>query len=762
MHRRRKWVGRGLPCLPCLACLLAALGVAPAQVTETVLHSFVSPPAGASSTAGVVADSAGNLYGTASSGGTGDQGVVFKLTPSGNLTVLHNFSGGIDGGTPYGGVILDSAGNLYGSASIGGTYGGGVVYKISASGGQSILYNFTGSADGGTPYATLIRDTSGNFYGTTQTGGTGFAGVVFKLTPSGVETVLYNFTGGTDGGYPQAGVVRDTAGNLYGTAYQGGAKGAGAVYMVSAGGTETVLYNFQDGADGGYPTAGVTRDTSGNLYGTTPYGGDGNFGVVYKVNTSGAETVLYTFTGGADGGQPLAGLIRETSGTMYGTASVGGTANAGVVFALSAGNKETVLHNFAGGTDGATPQSGLLRNSSGTLFGTTFAGDSGNLGVVYQVTAAGAETVLYSFKSNGDGRLPVAGLVEDPAGNLYGTSSSGGSGNAGVVFELSAAGQETILYNFTGGADGRTPFGGVVLDSSGNLYGTASAGGTAGAGVVFMVTPAGKETVLYSFKGGTTDGSYPSSGVVRDSSGNLYGVTAYGGSSNGGTVFKVTAAGQETVLHNFTGGTDGLFPYAGVILDSSGNLYGTTYYGGPGNDGTVYKVASGGKETIVYTFNGFAENGLFPIGDLARDSAGNLYGTTYLGGNGPLGSGGGVVFKISPAGKETVLYSFTDGADGGYPYGGVTRDSSGNLYGTTTLGGTDNWGVVFKIDTSGQETVLYSFTDAADGGYPYSHALMDSSGNLYATTYYGGSKRGGVVFKLAGAAAGGSPPTAKP
>ena len=748
MHRRRSRRISRAPLLAWLACSVASITVSRAQVTETVLHSFVSPPGGASPSAGLVADSSGNLYGTTTSGGTGDQGVVFKLSTSGTLTVLHDFTGGADGGTPFGGLLRDSAGNLYGTASIGGAYDAGVVYEINTAGQETVLYSFTGETDGGSPYCTLIQDSSGNLYGTTLSGGTGYAGVVFKLDTAGQETVLYNFTNGADGGFPHAGVVMDTAGNLYGTTYQGGTNGTGTVYEVSSSGQETVLYTFLNGVGGGYPDAGVIRDSSNNLYGTASTGGSG-FGVVYEVSSS-QETVLYTFTGGADGGRPQAGLIRESSGTLYGTASTGGAASAGVVFSLNTSGQESVIYSFAGGTDGKSPRAGLIRNSSGTLFGTTYAGDSVNLGVVYKVTAAGQETLLYSFKSNGDGRLPWAGVVLDTSGNLYGTSSEGGTGNAGIVYKVSASGEETILYNFTGGADGGYPYGGVVLDSDGNLYGTTSAGGASGLGAVFEVTPAGQETVLYSFKGGTTDGEEPYAGVVRDSDGNLYGTTLFGGTYFWGTVFKVSATGAETVLHNFGNGEDGRLPYAGVIRDSSGNLYGTTQQGGSsGNDGTIYKLSSSGEETVLWRFNGFI---LSPTGGLARDSAGNLYGTCQGGGSvGDLGE----VFKLSTAGKMTSLFVFAEGEDGSYPdgadpYAGVTLDANDNVYGTTTVGGTDNWGVVYKIDTSGQETLLYSFTDGDDGGYPYSHVVLDSSGNLYATTYYGGARDGGVVFKLPG------------
>jgi uncharacterized repeat protein (TIGR03803 family) len=248
-----------------------------------------------------------------------------------NEVVVHNF-GGAGGVNPYAGVIRDPAGNLYGTTLDGGAANEGVVYKLDTTGHETVLYSFTGGADGAQPVAGVIRDSAGNLYGTTQYGGVG-AGVVYKLDTAGHETVLYSFTGGADGAFPDASVIRDSAGNLYGTTLQGGIVGTGSVYKLDTTGQETVLYSFKGGADGGYPNAGVIRDPAGNLYGTTPLSGAANAGVVYKLDTRGQETVLYSFRGGADGGNPSAGVIRTSAGNLYGTAG-GGRYGKGVLFVL--------------------------------------------------------------------------------------------------------------------------------------------------------------------------------------------------------------------------------------------------------------------------------------------------------------------------------------------------------------------------------------------------------------------------------------------
>jgi uncharacterized repeat protein (TIGR03803 family) len=319
--------------------------------------------------------------------------------------------------------------------------------------------------------------------------------------------------------------------------------------------------------------------------------------------------------------------------------------------------------------------------------------------------------VLHSFEAPPNGAYPSSGVTRDTAGNLYGTTSNGGTSDVGVVYKLGANGQEP-LYSFTGGSDGKYPEAGVILDPEGNLYGTTAYGGTANAGVVYKVGAGGGETVLYTFSGGA-DGANPNADLLRDSAGNLYGTTTYGGAGGAGTVFKLDATGGYAVLYSFTGGADGGYPDAAVIRDSAGNLHGTAN-GGMHKAGVVFKVNPTGHETVLYGFTGLGPDGISPGGGVIRDSAGNLYGTAGQGGKWSQG----VVFKVDMAGQETVLYSFS-GPDGAVPRAGLIRNSAGNLYGTTWEGGTADWGVVFELDVNGHETVLYSFTGGPTGGSPW-------------------------------------------
>jgi uncharacterized repeat protein (TIGR03803 family) len=368
---------------------------------------------------------------------------------------------------------------------------------------ERVLFNFTGGTAGGTPLASLIRDKSGNLYGTTNGGGAGF-GTVFKLAPNGHETVMYSFKGSPDGASPQAGVVRDAAGNLYGTTGYGGAFGYGIVYKISPTGTETILYTFTGGADGAWPFGGLVLDAQGNLYGGTNGGGassGGCCGVLYKISPTGTEKVLYTFTGYADGNSPQDRLLRDSHGNLFGTALFGGSAYSlsgfGTVFQLTTAGVYKVLYTFTGGSDGGQSLAELVRDKLGNFYGTTALGGDlscnggAGCGVVFKLDSAGNETVLHAFGGGADGINPnLAGVVLDSGENLYGTTQQGGSSGNGTVFEVNSSGTESVLLNFTG-SNGASPqiSGGLILDSKANLYGTTPLGGAHSAGVIFRLTP---------------------------------------------------------------------------------------------------------------------------------------------------------------------------------------------------------------------------------------------------------------------------------
>jgi uncharacterized repeat protein (TIGR03803 family) len=358
-----------------------------------------------------------------------------------------------------------------------------------------------------------------------------------------------------------------------------------------------------------------------------------------------SETVLYSFQGASagDGANPFASLIH-VKGTFYGTTYYGGAGNYGTVFSVTKTGAERVVYAFQGepAGDGANPEASLI-NQDGTLYGTTYqGGPSGYSGTVFSVTAAGAESVLFSFQGT-SGSLPCAGLI-NVGGTLYSTTLFGGAKSEGEVFSITRSGTEKVVYSFNDGGgriDGINPYGGL-LHVGGNLYGTTYNGGTDDEGTVFKVTKSRTEKVLYSFKAGN-DGSRPFASLIKVGS-TLYGTTLTGGANGYGTVFKVSKAGAERVIYTFQGQAagDGSSPQ-GALLDVDGTLYGTTQGGGASGYGTVFKVTPAGAETVIYSFQGTSGDGANPQAGLIK-VGGSLYGTTYKGG----ASGNGTVFAIKP------------------------------------------------------------------------------------------------------------------
>jgi uncharacterized repeat protein (TIGR03803 family) len=703
---------------------------------------------------------------------------------------------------------------------------------------ESILHDFIALPHGGMPQAPLVADASGNLYGTTAWGGTYGWGAVFKLSlgESGkwTQTILYSFQGGTDGSTPTAGLIFDSAGNLYGTTsgdtqlFEFGtgcyiANTCGTVFELSPNSngtwTESILHAFGQGVDGGFPMGPVTFDKSGNLYGTTQYGGTGQYGIVFELSPSAGgtwtENILYNFTDETDGGLPVAGVVLDAAGNIYGITSSGGEISCnndqgyqpygcGTVFELTHNSNgswtESVLQAF-NWDNGALPLGSIILDAEGNIYGTTQYGPGLNCGsgcgTVFKLAPGNGtwtSSIIYTFAGGPDGQDPVSGLVEDASGNLYGTTTQGGSATGcsygcGTVFELTPKGAnwtEKVLHSFAGsasapyGADGYDPVAGVILDSAGNLYGTAAEGGSVSAavrcagigdrcgGTIFKLTKnsSGKWTtsLLYSFTTGG-DGLNPNGGVISDSAGNLYGATEYGGTYNYGTVYKLTPQSgggySETKLYNFTGQSDGGNPTGRLVFDSAGNLYGGTYYGGipdceyNSGCGVVYELSpgTGGKwtEQVIHSF--VSTDGASANSSLVFDSSGNIWGTTISAG----ASGCGTAFELSPSGGSwtfTNLFSFSGTSTEGCNPGPVVLDSSGNLYGTAQ-GGTTGGGLVFELSSGGSgwtETLLHSFTTKSDGITPFG-LVFSKPGTLVGVTYVGGSYTNcyygcGTVFEV--------------
>src|SRR5258708_2298837 len=557
-----------------------------------------------------------------------------------------------------------------------------------------------------------------------------FSGLVFAMACSvaaaaaSTETLLHSFSRRPNGAYWRAGLVEDSAGNFYGSTTKGGSYGV--VFRLSRNSqgqwVQTVLHNFTggyNGPDGNDPAGGLLRDGAGNLYGTTQAGGALNCGISYELSptTSGPwkDTMLHTFTCYPnDGARPSGGLIFDGSGDIYGVTAAGGSGGCnagqgdppfgwGTVFELTiaAHNtyNETILYNFPySGSYESYPQGTLAFDASGNLYGTASSGGSGvcsfyggGCGTVFKLsegTSGYTESSIYNFTGQSDGDTPVSGVVFDFAGNLYATTA--GYYNFGAVIQLSPSSSgswtETSLYTFN--SYYAQPNGAVAIDATGNLYGTTVGGGSPtacnnnGCGSIYKLSHGSSgwtETDLYDFTGGT-DGAGPWATLLRDATGNLYTTTASG--ANGvGSIFKLAPVSGGTftgkVLYDFTLLVEGTHSYAGLLADGAGNYYGTTSQGGLNINcdyyqgcGTVFKLSSAGsgwKETILYSFAGSNGDGAYPVGNMVQDSAGNLYGTRQFGGPSNFCSNGldqcGTVYNLYPTGDgprtETILPFFT-------------------------------------------------------------------------------------------------------
>jgi len=327
----------------------------------------------------------GNFYGTTSSGGTNSEGTVFRIATNGVPIASVSFAYYANGATPQGGLVEGSDGGFYGTTSSGGAHYDGTVFNLTTNGALTDLYSFTGGNDGGAPHSGLVRGSDGNLYGTTLYGGTNSSGTVFRISTNGAFQSLYSFSGGHDGGTPYAGLAQASYGNLYGTTYYGGTNSSGTVFRISTNGVFQSLYSFTNGNDGGYPQAGLVQGSDGNLYGTTCYGGANGSGTVFRLTTNGALTTLCSFKEKGAGSLPIAGLVQGSDGALYGTTSEGGANGDGTIFSLTTNGILTTLYSFQGKGDGSEPLAGLVQGSDGALYGTTYYGGVNGQGTVFRL-----------------------------------------------------------------------------------------------------------------------------------------------------------------------------------------------------------------------------------------------------------------------------------------------------------------------------------------------------------------------------------------
>ncbi len=786
---------------------------------------------------GLVQGRDGNFYGTTYHGGASSYGApywgygtVFRLTASGSLTAIHSFDYE-EGAYPSSTLVQGGDGSFYGTTQGGGTNGGwGTIFKITPAGILTSLFSFA-NTNGAVPFAGLVQDSGGTFYGTTTAGGAYGAGTVFKLAADGTFASLYSFTGGNDGSNCSGGLLLASDGNLYGTTVGGGAYGLGTVFRISPEGTLATLVSF-DGYQGANPECTLIQGTDGRLYGTTQNGGANGWGAIFRLSldsplqitqqpqpqqgfagdsftfsvaTFGSLPVSYQWlkngTSLSDGGNVSGSRSRTLTLTNLGVADAamysvvvsnvyGAVTSAGarleVIFSppylISGPEAQTVLvgvtatfsveaagdalsfqwqENGTNLTDGGTISGSATATLTLTSVSTANAGAysvivSNALDVLSSPSAAlnvlpanppGTLVSIPHLFSGGTGPFnPHAGVIEGTDGCFYGTTVNGGSGLYGTAFRLLASGSFSVLHSFTNGVDGANPLAGLIQASDGNFYGASLQGVAASLGTLFRMTPAGALTPLHGFGGGE-DGANPLAALVQGSDGNLYGTASTGGSNGVGTVFSLSTNGLFTPLWSFNS-TNGSYPAAPLVQGSDGKLYGTTSVGGTHDVGTVFSLNTNGSFNSLASFD--YTRGAYPSNGLVQAPDGAFYGTAASGGT---NGGWGTVFRLTADGTLTPLHSFNY-EDGAYPVGGLVEATDGNLYGTTSQGGIGGQGTVFQITTNGQLATLVWF-NGTNGANPQGALIQARDGSIYGTAefgrtgYNGYSGAGdGLIFRL--------------
>lgn len=691
-------LGRLCPRFGALCALslgLLSLSVTARAQAIDMIHVFgdPSPDATGFPEAGLIQAPDGTFYGTTAGmpglfGSTGPaQGAVFQMTAEGDVRVIFRVpprplgDGRTEGS--FSPVVLGPDGALYGTTAMTPDATNWTnLFRRNASGTLSVVGATYGRSSGPT-----VGSDGWVYWLLTQTDIVNIERVNGTARENFVVGALSHIT-------PPVGslsrMVQGTDGDFYATTTHGGSANAGLIFKWNPSGAFAVLHEFAGGAGGAQPRS-LIQARDGHFYGTTEAGGPAGAGTIFRLTSGGAFSTLHSFAG-TDGRAPVAPLLEAADGALYGTAAGGGANDVGVAYRITTPGTFAVLHHFAGGeTAGARPRGGLLQTADGLFYGTTREGGLNNVGTIFTMTAEGGVAVRHSFGATLDGRQPVRPLTRTSDGRLYGVTAAGGLGNVGTVYRVLPDGRTSILHHFGPGRDnGQTPAAGVIQATDGNLYGTTYFGGVYGRGTVFQLTPQGRFAILHHFYGGSGDGAHPSAALIQARDGRLYGTTTNGGTSDGGTVFRVALDGTAGILHFFSGAPDGLRPSAALVEARDGALYGTTAGGGLGA-GTIFRVTASGAFEQLHGFSGDTDGGS-PQESLVELSDGALYGTTSFGGSGSAGT----LFRYAPGRGFSRVRAFSADTDGFQPRG-LLRASDGSLYGTTRNGGRFRGGTLFRL-----------------------------------------------------------------
>ncbi|HRY97934.1 MAG TPA: hypothetical protein P5550_02655 [Bacteroidales bacterium] len=694
------------------------------------------------------------LWGITSSGGNGG-GVIFHTNGHGkNYTVAWAFleNPGANPGTTR--LCEATDGKLYGMTWAGGALNFGVIFRLDPStGGYERLFDFDGLSSGMNPEGSLIQATDGKCYGMASSGGANLLGTLFRYDPSSQTfSKILNFDGPQYGRQPQGSLMQASNGKLYGMTAYGGAYDSGCLFSWDPSSQVfTRLHDFS-GTGGSVPWGSLVQASNGKLYGLTSYGGANNFGTLFSFDpATGQHSKLFDFSGpgtSSNGAYPYGELLEFSTGKLYGMAYGGGSSNAGLIFEYDFTSSTFTAKKDFTYTNGGLPNGSLMKAANGKLYGLTQSGGSSNAGILFEyVPSTNTLTTLYHFSPLVSGSQPWGTPVQASNGKLYGMTHSGGNGYGTIfTYDITAASLQKLL-DFYGKLNGETPKGKLVLASDGMLYGTTQYGGSNGSGTIFRFD-AQARTFSKLLDLSSTTGDTPVGGLVQGNDGKLYGLAYKGGYYGKGTLHRVDpATGQLNVRVSFSG-TNGAHPSGRLVQAGNGKFYGLTGAGGTYGYGTLFVYDEQASTfTKLMDFDGTSK-GRQPLGSLIQASNGKLYGLTYQGGQYSVG----VLFSYDPvAGTFTKLYDFT-GANisggGALPSGELHQSSDGKLYGFTYQGGSSNEGTVFSYDIgTATLTKLYDLSASTTGKLPPAGLIEGGNGKLYGLCYEGGSQNQGTLIE---------------
>jgi uncharacterized repeat protein (TIGR03803 family) len=721
----------------------------------------------------LVVGSGGAFYGTTLEGGASGQGTIFKISPGGTQTVLHQFNGS-NGRFPSVGLVQGNDGNLYGTTLEGGTSGQGTVFKITPSGTHTLLHSFSGSS-GYRPFAGLEQGSDGSFYGATAEGGINGDGTVFKITPSGTHTVLHHFNN-INGRYPSGGLVLGSDGNFFGTTVEGGASGYGTVFKITPSGTHTLLHSFNS-SNGSYPSAELVQGSDGSFYGTAQDGGASGYGSVFKITPSGTFTLLHSFNY-SDGDRPYPGLIQGWDGDFYGMTTEGGTSGAGTIFKISPSGTHTVLLHFDG-SNGRYPHAGLMQGADGDFYGTTVEGGASGHGMLFKFGANGAND-----------------FHEIPQGSGYATVKISSKGVAAWTVRL--ADGTPITGSFGVSEEGWVPFFARLYKNTGGLHGWCRVGDEpARLDGEFSWWKAAESA---SSKGRVYRAGIPEHTLVV--TGGRYGLNNQGlildfiqpvTAENGRLTFtgaglnepwlqafdlklkNAVQIGQGTSNPNtatlkldaksgiFTGsflqpgspGKPRKATFSGLVIPRRKQGVGHFLLPQPGDPGaqpptsdTTSPILSGAVKLQSVFYNPIKAKPLSPSSGLVRDPAsGWLYGVSVS-----SDSGFGTIYRMSAEGLLETVFQFDEEHVPGNTYppvGELTFGRDGNLYGTTgDIFAPEDAGMIFRITPEGRFTSMAQFNGRTHGGWVQGRLHQHTNGMIYGLASFGGEHDAGTLFRL--------------